>query len=60
MSKKRAVLLLGLTVIGNCLGNLSTDLIKYSAKSVNRLYANVRSRAKTHLLAKERMLTQHS
>jgi hypothetical protein len=60
MSKRRAVLFLGLTVIGNCLGNLSTDLIKYSAKSANRLYANIRLHSKTHLLAKERVVTAHS
>jgi uncharacterized membrane protein affecting hemolysin expression len=66
MSKRKATLLVGLTVLGNCLGNLSSDLIRCSARSVSKIYVSFKQQGKLQqleqLLAKEKMvrLENHS
>jgi hypothetical protein len=66
MSKRKAALLVGLTVLGNCLGNLSSDLIRCSARSVSKLYVSFKHDGKVQqmeqLLAREKMvlLQNHS
>jgi hypothetical protein len=66
MSKRKATLLVGLTVLGNCLGNLSSDLIRCSARSASKLYISFKHDCKVQqleqLLAREKMvlLEKHS
>jgi hypothetical protein len=66
MSKRKATLLVGLTILGNCLGNLSSDLIRCSARSVSKIYISFKQQGKLQrleqLLAKEKMvrLENHS
>jgi hypothetical protein len=55
-----------LTVLGNCLGNLSSDLIRCSARSASKLYISFKHDCKVQqleqLLAREKMvlLEKHS
>ena len=60
MSKRKAALLVGLTVLGNCLGNLSSDLIRCSMHSASRFYMTLKHQGKVQqleqLLAKDRLI----
>ena len=52
MSKRKAVTFVALTVLGNCLGNLSSDLIRSSFKVGSRVLVRVQQQ---NWVAKEKL-----
>jgi hypothetical protein len=54
VSKRKAIVLVLLTMLGNCLGNLSSDIVRSSYRAVSKL---VRAQQQTskQCLAKEKL-----
>ena len=52
--KKEVVLLMVITIISNCLGNLGSDVVRSAFKSLSKNYQCMQQEAKTRYIARLR------
>jgi hypothetical protein len=55
VSKRKAVILVALTMLGNCLGNLSSDVVRSSYRTASKVWVRAHQQNNQRFLAKEKL-----